>query len=76
MSAEVVRSYNTPEGSGEEEASRLSSSGAAPSVNCNNSSSMSEITEGERGYPHSADKHAHENPHTHILTLVNKSAHL
>lgn len=37
---------------------------------------MSKITEGERGYPHSADKPAHEKTHTHAHTLVNKSLHL
>lgn len=47
----------------EEEPLRPSASGAEPSVNCNNSSSMREITEAERGYPHSADRHARENSH-------------
>lgn len=60
-----MRKYNTLAGGGEEEALRLSSSGAEPGINCNNSSSMSEITEGGKGgYPHRADKRAREHTNT------------
>lgn len=65
-----MRKYNTLAGGGEEEALRLSSSGAEPGINCNNSSSMSEITEGGKG----AILTALINVHVNTQTLVNKPA--